>query len=103
MPSKLNIREGLERSLVVSDHNRNLHGKKVAVYLFYRDQKWKIGEQQGTEAGVPFVINLDFSIPPPGNIYTLEVAEVDGPILYPQDETVQEIEVFNAQFNDDYT
>lgn len=99
MPNTIFVREGLDRSLVVTDHNRNLHKTPVVVNLISRGQKHEIGRQLGTDAGIPFVIALDFSVPPPGN-YVLEVMEEGGPILYPQDETIQEIEVVNVESND---
>ena len=99
MATPIRVRETLQRDIVVSDHNRNLAKRVVTAYLIKRGALYMVGEAVGTSAGVPFVIPMDLSIPPPGR-YVLEIADENGKILYPQDETIQEIEVVNAQFND---
>jgi hypothetical protein len=81
MAYDLQIREGLQTTVTITELPRDIAPEtKVRVYLI-GDEVRPIGSANGVDQGQPLNIDVQFDVDP--GVYEVEVREENGDIVYP--------------------
>lgn len=96
LDGKTHVREGVSRTVEVTDLPRDLTGETVHVYLI-GDGKNSVGSAAGAGEGDTINIDVTFDLAP--GYYEVEIGVDGGPVVWPQDERTPNIVVHDTRYD----